>query len=241
MEEQTSTNKENYDLEKERKEKIKKNNLKIKRLFKRGSVILIIVLTIFGIWKLAQQPSKPKLSSSDILQIQNDDWIKGNPNAEVVLVEYLDFECEACGAYYPLVKRLTEEYGDGLVLVSRYFPLPGHKNAMTSALAVESAGKQGKYWEMHDLIFEEQQNWGEKKTTDKKIFEEYAKQLDLNMEQFKRDVDSQEVKKRVIRDWNSGRQLGVNGTPTFFLNNEKIQNPRGYEAFKLLLDSELAQ
>ena len=112
---------------------------------------------------------------------------------------------------------------------------------MTSALAMEAAGKQGKYWEMHDLLFEEQQNWGERQASNPTIFEQYAEQLGLDIEQFKQDVDSQEVKDRVVSDRDTGIRLGVNSTPTFFLNGEKIQNPRGYEAFKSLLDEALKQ
>jgi len=94
---------------------------------------------------------------------------------------------------------------------------------------------------MHDLLFVNQRDWGERKTPDMSIFEKYAEQLDLDMERFKRDVKSKKVKGRVITDRNSGNQLGVNGTPTFFLNGEKIRNPRGYEEFKSLIEKALGR
>jgi len=120
--------------------------------------------------------------------------------------------------------------------VVRYFPLPGHKNSMTAASAVEAAGKQGKYWEMHDVVFENQRDWGEKQIATPVIFEGYAKQLGLDLTKFQQDVISQEVKSRIERDKNTGTTLGIQGTPTFFLNGIKIENPRGYEEFKKILD-----
>ncbi len=178
---------------------------------------------------------------TDLLQVVQDDWIKGNKEAKVTVIEYLDFECEACGAYYPLVKRIAEEYGDRVSFVTRYFPLPGHKNSMTAARAVEAAGKQGKYWEMHDALFQDQKSWSERPKADAKIFEGYAEKLGLDMERFRKDVDSKEIKDRIERDRKAGVKLEVEGTPTFFLGGEKIENPRGYEDFKSLLEKELNQ
>ena len=216
---------------------------KIKKNITKSLTALVVIATIFGVWKLIHQSSVSPASNSpaDIIQVNSDDWTKGNASSTIILIEYLDFECEACGAYYPLVKRLSEEYKDDVLFVSRYFPLSGHKNGMASALAVEAAGKQGKYWEMHDILFEQQRNWGEQSSPNPVIFERYAEQLDLNIEQFKQDVNSKAVKDRVVKDRNFANQLGVNSTPTFFLNGEKIQNPRGYEAFKSLIDKALAQ
>lgn len=172
-----------------------------------------------------------------LLDVVPDDYFKGNKNANVTIVEYLDFECEACGAYYPLVKQMADEYKNDIRIVNRYYPLMGHKNGLPSAWAVEAAAKQGKYWEMHDVLFENQKSWGERPTADPKIFEEYATQIGLNLEQFKNDVASKEVKERVQRDMSSGQQLGVNGTPTFFLNGEKIPNPKSAEDFRSFIQA----
>ncbi len=206
----------------------------------------IVITAIVGslIWMLSSGTSnQPKTNitqdAAELLTIASDDYLKGNPDAPVTLVEYLDFECEACGAYFPLVQQLAKEYPDDLRIVTRYFPLPSHRNSMTAALAVEAAGRQEKYWEMHDLLFTEQRNWGEKQAPTPAIFEKYAEQLGLNMEQFKSDVASPEVKARVQRDFDAGEQLGNTGTPTFYLNGKRIQNPNGFEAFKALIDAEL--
>ena len=91
--------------------------------------------------------------------MQSDDHVRGGSGGQVVLVEYLDFECEACAAYSPLVKQLKDEFKDNLTVVTRFFPLAGHKNSMTSAISVEAAGRQGKFFEMQDKLFAEQKKW----------------------------------------------------------------------------------
>lgn len=181
----------------------------------------------------ASQPAP----SGDLLAVAADDYVKGNPDAPVTLVEYLDFECEACGAYYPLIKQLETELPDDLRVVTRYFPLPGHRNGMTAALAVESAARQGKYWEMHDALFENQASWGEQQRPDPALFEKYAQQIGLDMERFRSDVKDKSVRDRVERDIASGKALGNTGTPSFFLNGEKLENPGSYEALKAAVEA----
>ncbi len=208
----------------------------------QGFMILVVVLviaSIVGIWYAAQNSDKKTVDNSNVMEVVEDDWTKGNPDAKVVLVEYLDFECGACKAYYPLIGRLTKEYGDRILLVSRYFPLPGHKNAMTSAIAVEAAAQQGKYWEMHDMLFENQDTWSAERSANPEVFVSYAEKLGLDIAQYKKDASSEEVENRVLRDKDSGVKAGVNGTPSYFLNGKKIQNPRGYDEFKALIDAEL--
>lgn len=209
-----------------------------------GVTVLILFGAIFYFSKIdsssSVNPNGSTTVSEDklkLLEIATDDHIKGNIDAQVTLVEYLDFECEACGAYYPLVKQLAEEFKNEVQFVNRYFPLPGHKNGLPAALAVEAAGKQGKYWEMHNILFDNQITWGEKQSPDPAIFEGYAKQIGLNMDQYKKDVESKEVSKRVNRDKISGTQLGVKGTPSFFLNGEKIPNPKTLEDFKTFIQA----
>lgn len=174
-----------------------------------------------------------------ILTIVSDDHMKGNPNAKVTLVEYLDFECEACGAYYPIIKQLGAEFPNDLRIVTRYFPLPGHKNSMTAAIAVEAASKQGKYWEMHDVLFENQGKWGNKQMPTPQVFEAYAEQIGLDMEKFKADVADPTTKARVERDLNASKKLGNSSTPSLFVQGKKIQNPRGLDPFKQLIQSEI--
>ena len=203
---------------------------KVSKWLKRIGIVLIFVVGIY-----LYDASQPTVSNNDLLVVQADDWAKGNKEPKVTLVEYLDFECESCGAYYPVMKKLFEEFGNEVKFVVRYFPLDGHKNSMTSALAAEAAGKQGKYWEMHDKLFENQRSWGESRSSKADEFEKYAEDLGLDMAKYKRDVESKDLKNRIERDRSSGFRLGIQGTPTFFLNGEKIKNPRGHEEFKVVL------
>ena len=214
--------------------------------FVLGIIALTIVILVGAVFFFTKTSSPSSTSGNSVpvsdeqkklLEVVPDDYIKGNKEASVTITEYLDFECEACGAYYPLVKQLAEEFKTDVRFVNRYFPLPGHKNGLPAALAVEAAARQGKYWEMHDKLFNEQKNWGEKPVADPKIFEGYAQQIGLNMDQFKKDVVSKEVKDRVERDKNSGIRLGVSGTPSFFLNGDKIPNPKTPEDFKTFINA----
>ena len=134
---------------------------------KKLGIFAGLALLVFLGWSFysAMNPAPPEISSpanevsGEILKIKNDDHIQWNPDGKVVLVEYLDFECEACAAYFPLVKQLKGEFGDDLTIVTRYFPLPGHKNSMTSAVTVEAASRQGKFLEMQNKLFGEQKQW----------------------------------------------------------------------------------
>lgn len=201
--------------------------------------LLALAGGLIGLSSLLRPASTTTSEPSPVLAVATDDHVKGAATSTVVLVEYLDFECEACGAYYPLVKQLEQEYGDRVTFVARYFPLQGHRNGLPAALAAEAASRQGRFWEMHDLLFTRQKEWGEKQVATPEVFEGFAQELGLNMEQFRADVASPEVAARVKRDQDAGTGLGVRSTPSFFLNGKRINNPQGYEAFKALLDAEL--
>lgn len=201
--------------------------------------IVIIGALLSG--RFLSTPETPAVTGDamSILAIVSDDYVKGNPDAKVTLVEYLDFECEACGAYYPLIKQLSTDFPNDLRIVTRYFPLPGHKNSMTAAVAVEAAAKQGKYWEMHDVLFENQEAWGNKPMPTPQVFEAYALQIGIDIEKFKTDVADPATKARVQRDFDASETLGNNSTPSLFVQGKKIENPRSYEAFKALIEAEI--
>ncbi len=164
----------------------------------------------------------PEPSSSAIVSINEDDHSYGNSAGQVTLIEYSDFQCPACASIEPILKTLREQYPDKLNFVYRHFPLKSiHRNAEISAQAAEAAGKQGKFWEMHNMIFEKQSAWS--RNGNKDTFIGYAQELSLDIEKFKSDLNSSEVSAKVDRDLKSGEGAGVQGTPTFFLNGEKIQ------------------
>ena len=179
------------------------------------------------------------LVQASVLTVKPNDWVYGNEKATVTVVEYLDFECEACRAYYPITTQLKEEFKDSMRLVIRYFPLGGHRNSRTSAYAAEAAGKQGKFWEMYDLLYTNQGDWGEQETANQAQFEKYAIEIGLDMEKYRKDVTSEEVKKRIDDSYNEAMSLDLQGTPSFFLNGRKIANPQGDYAFKSLIENAL--
>ena len=213
----------------------KKQSLRRAVLYSCAALVLVGV--IFGGFKLASVNNSDGGGSSvsSVFSVSESDWTKGNKEAAATLIEYSDFQCPACGAYYPLVKQLSQEFGDKVLFVYRHFPLDQHKNAELASYAAEAAGKQDKFWEMHDLIFEGQKEWSDSEDA-RAFFAKYAASLNLVAEQFQKDIDSAEVKAKVEKDYQSGLNAKVNSTPTFFLNGKKLQNPRSYEEFKKILD-----
>ncbi|SEM89928.1 Thioredoxin [Chryseobacterium taichungense] len=149
--------------------------------------------------------------------VNSNDHIQGNANAELVIVEYGDYQCPYCGAAYPVLKELMREFGNQVQFVFRNFPLSEmHQYARPAALAAEAANIQGKFWEMHDAIYENQQQLNENLLT------EIAEKLSLNMPQFKEDLQSSKLAEKVDSDFESGVISGVNGTPSFFVNGKKF-------------------
>lgn len=152
--------------------------------------------------------------------VSSRDHALGPETAPVTLVEYGDYECPYCGMAQGVVARLIAALGDQLRFVYRNFPLPGvHPHAMAAAAAAEAAGKQGKFWPMHDLLFERQDRLGEHLLLD------WAAELGLELDRFERDMRSREVERRVREDRHSGIRSGVNGTPTFFIQGYRYNGP----------------
>jgi len=193
-----------------------------------------IVLLLTGFLFLYQ-----KWEASNPFVVREDDYTKWALSGNVILIEYLDLECEVCKANYPLIKQLAKEFSGDVQIVVRYFPLPGHINSMTAAYTTEAAWRQGKFREMHNLLFEKHDERSHKKQVNQEIFIPYAEQIGLNMEQFATDVISFDVQQRVKRDKAEWTKLWVKWTPTFFLNGEKIQNPKSIEDFRTLLQAEV--
>lgn len=202
-------------------------------------IMIVFLLVNEGYKKAGDKKEDTLTAPSAILEVKATDWTLGPVDAKVTLVEYLDFECEACGAYYPLTSKLKEEYKDSMRFVIRYFPLPGHKNSRTAAYAAEAAGKQGKFWEMYNILFTKQSEWGEQQVVNQDQFEQYAVEAGVNIDQWKKDVASDEVMNRVEDSYQEALNLKLEGTPVFFINGKMIESPRGYEEFKKLIDKAL--
>lgn len=206
-------------------------------------ILAIVVAILVGLFVA----TKPKDQTNDkftgdAAQIQADDHVRNGKDHKVTLIEYGDFQCPACGSYYPILKQLEDQYKDTVTFVFRNFPLITiHPNAFSAARAAEAANLQGKYWQMHDKLYETQQTWGNVSSNQQTLFEEYARQLNLNMTQFTQDYASEAVANRINRDVDSGKKFDITSTPTFILNGQKIENPRGLEAFKNVLDKAVKQ
>ena len=159
--------------------------------------------------------------------------IRGNPDAPVTMEEFGDFQCPPCGTFASFSEQLLKEYGSRLRIVFRNFPLPGHEHAREAALAAEAAGFQGKFWQMYDVLYQEQVFWSYAPNT-RELFESYAGTLGLNLDQFKKDMDSEKAKERVDSDHARGDSLGVKLTPTLFINNQPLEakdkTPEGVRA-----------
>jgi protein-disulfide isomerase len=148
-------------------------------------------------------------------------WSKGSATARVTLEEFSDFQCPACGNLEPGLRRVSKDYGDRVQLIFRNFPLAMHKYAFQASRAAEAAGQQGKFWEMHDMIYDNQKEWSD--SMEPRVqFESYASRLGLDVQRFKADSERQDLAERIKADYGRGMSLNVKGTPTIFLNGREL-------------------
>jgi protein-disulfide isomerase len=162
-----------------------------------------------------------------------DSAVKGPKEARVTLIEFSDFQCPPCGESRQLLDRLLREYPKDLKLVYKVFPLTSiHPNALGAARAAIAAGKQGKFWEMHDIMYENQTELAPDKLA------EYAKQIGLDVPRWQRDVSAPETQQQVARDVGDGRAADVDATPTFFVNGKRVTQ-RSMDDFKKAIDGAL--
>jgi protein-disulfide isomerase len=167
---------------------------------------------------------------------------QGDSSAPVTLEEFGDFECPPCGMLHPILKGLEGEFGPSKIrIVFREFPLvPAHAHALAAARAAEAAGLQGKFWELHDMIYEHQKDWHEAFDV-RPTFEGYATKVGLNLDQFRRDQTNEIVERRIFLDGKRAHSMGVTGTPTVFMNGREIPfESLAPEKLRALINSELA-
>ncbi len=196
-----------------------------------------LILVALAIWKYGFSSEEVPQSEGNLLMVSETDWVKGKSDASATLIEYTDFQCPACGAYYPIVKQVSEELGDKMKLVIRHYPLIQiHKNALSGARAAEAAGRQGKFWEMYDLLFMNQKEWSEAADPVKSILPSYAGKIGLDVEKFKADMADASLDDKINHDRETGNDLEISGTPSFFLNGKKMDNPKNLEDFKKTLE-----
>jgi len=160
---------------------------------------------------------------------------KGSSKAQVTIVEFSDFQCPFCSRVLPTLDKLIKDYPDKIRVFFKHNPLPFHSDAPLAAQAAVAAEAQGKFWQMHDILFKNQQN------IKRPDLEKYAKEIGLDVEKFKKDIDSPATKKRVDDDTELGKKLGVQGTPNFFINGRPLRGAVPYEQFKTVVDDELTR
>jgi protein-disulfide isomerase len=207
-------------------------------------IIVIIAITVIAAFASGGAQTLPSgFQATQTSPIAASDWARGTTGAGVTLIEYGDFQCPACGAYEPLVEQIQSEYAGKLLFVFRNFPLYQiHPNAMIAAQAAEAAGVQGKYWEMHDLLYQKQNDWATAANSEvvAKFFDGYAQSIGIDVKKFDTDINSAAVKAKVQADMNSGNAAAVDHTPTFFVNLTQIPNPNSLAEFKAAIDAALA-
>lgn len=236
QQEQPLTKKQRRELK--RQEKVEGRQKEARKKTTNRIIMWVVIIVglgamVYGLTLLGDEDS----STSPILvdAVTDTDQTKGT--GDVVLVEYSDFQCPACASFYQMVNQLGEEFASDIKIVYRHFPLRSiHSNAQLAGQAAEAAAAQGKFWEMHDKLFSNQTSWAEEgDPTD--TFVIYAGELGLDTELFTTDLTSEAIKEKVDADYRSGTAAKVNSTPSFFLQGEKINNPRSYEELSGLVQA----
>lgn len=200
-------------------------------------ILFVLVIALGAGWYLTRKPagslavsnslSKPSASATVNPAAVNEPGAipahaLGPPDAPVTLEEFGDFECPPCGLLHPVLKTMEQEFGSRLRVIFREFPLvPTHPHALAAARAAEAAGMQGKFWEMHDLLYENQKIWHDAFDV-RPIFEGYATRIGLNLERFRSDNTNEIVERRIFLDGKRAHALGIKGTPTVFLNGREV-------------------
>ena len=226
----------------------------MKTLAAIGAVVLIGLGLVGFFYKRSEQNVVRPVPSSNTantatasaeLLVRPDSQTLGAADAKVTLVEFYDPECEACAAFHPIVKTILEDYAGKVRLVVRYMPL--HPNSLSAATFTEAAGEQGKYWQAQELLFQRQNEWGQKHGSAAAsepppninvLFQKYAQELGLDLEKANAAVRENRYGAKIDRDKKDGQTLGVRQTPTFFVNGQKLMQ-FSENALRQLIDAEV--
>lgn len=204
---------------------------------KSWAVFIVIVIAVIG--GMVYMSNQNKLNVSDIsdeqlMKVINGedrngniaDHVIGNKDSKVVIIEYGDYQCPGCATAAPKAKAIAEKYKEDVALIFRNFPISTlHPNARAAAAAAEAAGFQGKLWEMHDLLYTNQDSWAQSSVKDRSdVFLGYARQLGIKEDKFKTDLADTQITKKINFDVAIGRKQGVTGTPSFYINGKAVQS-----------------
>ena len=197
-------------------------------------VIFGVLLAVFNKKEATPEEATSVAPKANIQRVGN--YTKGPVDAKVTIVEFFDPECEGCAAFHPILQKILSEYPQDVQLVARYMLF--HGNSYPAALALEGAGKQGKYWEMYSILLERQNEWSHQEKPVTSIFEGFAKELNLDLTEFNKSYDDLTFQAALAKDVEEGKMLGVRGTPTFFINGQILMN-LSYNDLKNAIDKEL--
>ncbi|MEM4246852.1 MAG: DsbA family protein [Candidatus Woesearchaeota archaeon] len=198
-------------------------------------LVVAVILASFWLGTVWQGPGAPAKGSVASTSKAGEDPSIGPKDAKVEMIIYSDFQCPFCSRVVPTIKKIEEEYGDKIRIVFRNFPLSFHANAQKAAEAGECANAQGNFWEMHDMMFAHQNAL---RIEDLKS---YAGQLGLDQKKFDACLDNGEMKAEVERDFQDGTNSGIQGTPGFIINGERVAGALPFENFKEIIDKKLAE
>ena len=201
-------------------------------LWAGGSLVLVL-----GAFAIVFFTGAPSAETATLPQVTASDISYGPEGAPVVVMEYADFQCEACARFAPMLAALRAKYGDKVRFVFRFFPLANHPYGMLSAQVAYAASLQGKFWEMHDLLYERQKEWSES-ADPSPYFEAYAKSLALDMTQFREDLNARSTKDLITSQMAEGSDAGVNHTPWFTVN-DTVLVPNEIGDFEALIEAGL--
>ena len=198
--------------------------------------LVVLVVAVVGTGGEDQPEAAAEGDGTTTELLVREDSPRLSNGDEAVFVEFLDFECEACGSLFPVIEDLRDRYGDRVTFVVRHMPL--HNNSMNAALAAEAAAEQGEFEAMYTRLFETQTEWGHQEASQEETFFGYAEDLGLDMERFRTAYDDPATRARVEQSETDGRELGVTGTPTFFLDGERLE-PSSVDDLEASLDAAL--
>ncbi len=210
-------------------------------------VLGIVVVVGFVVWALAKPDSSQNPSSqshtitpADQAALKSGGTV-GSTSSKVVVTEFGDYQCPACGQWHPFVKdTLLPQFQDKILFVFKNFPLTDlHKNAQAGAQAVEAAALQGKFWEMHNMLYDHRDDWVDLANPQAK-FEQYARDTGLNIDQWKKDKDSQKIKDLIQSDVQLGTKLSLPGTPSFLINGSLV-SPQNFNDLTNAINQALQQ
>ncbi len=201
-------------------------------------IVLAVGVAVFLIQRNQERTSNPHgVSSALTLKpvVTPKGWTKGNLSAKTVLIEFGDFQCAACAAARITLANVLKKHENELLLVFKHFPLEAvHRNSVIAAQAAEAAGKQFKFWEMYDMLFEHQQEWANVPDP-QTFFLQYAAQVQLDLERFRQDLWDGQIRDKIFRDILEGQFASVKSVPTFFLNGSPLPRPEGEAHFEEMI------